>query len=217
MIFMCALIPISCVAVSLSYGGASAPFALVLPLIFLPLFSLMKDFGKARFFLSSVCRLSAALRFLSLFMRSKEALGDIGAFIFIVVCVVVSCIAAYKENTAFYSAVPIFFITLIMAIYVCFVSFGRPPSEPFSNPSFFERLAAIVCPFGICCAVSHLTVGEPKKRFSSCVLGVAVASVFLIFPVAKAELGFICVPLAILMSAIELKAFASVILRQKNE
>jgi hypothetical protein len=46
---------------------------------------------------------------------------------------------------------------------------------------------------------------------------VLIGSVFLLFPSAKAELGFICVPLSIVMAAIELGAFGTVILKKKRE
>ncbi len=217
MIFVCALIPISCVAVSLSFGGMSAPISLILPLLLLPLSSKAKSVKRAHFLLATVAVFSALFRFASLFMRSREALGDFRGVVFVAVCFVVAVITARDSDRAFYSAVPIFFITVFIAIYVTFVSIGRPIEDAFNEPSTLEIIASVVCAVGSCAAFSYFSQSLVKQRFRYAVAGVLIGSAFLLFPSAKAELGFVCVPLSIVMSAIELNVFDEVILRKKRE
>jgi CDP-diglyceride synthetase len=150
-------------------------------------------------------------------MRCREALGDFRGGIFVAVCLAVAVVAVRENESAFYAAVPIFFITVFMAVYVTFISIGRPPEDAFNEPSVLEIIASIICAVGSCSAFSFFADSDAKPRFRYAVVGILVGSVFLLFPSAKAELGFVCVPLSIVMSSIELGAFGKVILKKKRE
>lgn len=214
MIFVCAIIVIANVAVSLSFGGGTSPFVLLETVILLPI--LAKTTIPR--FLKYVCVLllaaSPVMRFCALFVLSKGALGDIGSVILALICVTLSGFAAFNKNCAYYSAVPIFFITVSLAFYVVCISFNQLLREPFDAPHLIECISASICPIASCLAVSKLISCTAKKAYIGAIIGVAVCSVFLIFQSAGAEFGFISVMLSLSVSALEIKSCCDVILKR---
>lgn len=211
MIFVCALIIVANVSVSLSFGGGTSPFVLLETLILLPVFAKIPTSRVLRYISVPLLAASPIARFCALFVLSKGVLGDFGSIILVIMCISLCGIAAYKRNCAVYSAVPIFFITVLLALYVVCVSFAQPLREPFDAPHPIECIAAAVCPFSSCAAVSKLFSCTAEKAYIGAVSGVAVSSVFLIFQSAGAEFGFISVMLSLSVSALEIKACCDVI------
>ncbi len=217
MIFICAIIPLSCVAVALSFGGATAAFSLIQVLIYLPLFAKVGNINRFRVLLIPICITSVIMRFLSIYTATNGSLGVYGSLFLVVACIALSGWAAYNGDSAMYSSIPLFFISVILALYVVAVSFSEPLREPFAAPSVLERVSALICPLSSCVAFSALAQFPPIKRYKGALVGLLVCAVFLLFQSADAEFGFISVPLAIVMSALEIKTVKSVILKPKTE
>lgn len=217
MIFICALIPLSCVAVALSFGGATSPFAIIQSLVFLPLFGKIGRVGKIRLLIVPICVCSVVLRLYSLYMLAHGAIGVSGGIALIVACALLSGLAAYNGSSAIHSATPLFFISAMLALYVACVSFSSPLRGQMDSPSVIEIISAAVCPLSACIAFSHISEFPPLKRFKGALIGIAVSAVFLIFQSADAEFGFIALPLTVYMSALELKAVINVIIKRRRE
>lgn len=216
MIFVCALIPISCVAVSLSFGGGTAAAMLIQTLVYLPLFGLIKRFGRARILLAPLGVFSAALRLCSLYVRCREPIGSFAAIVLCLLCLAAACFAAYNGASAIHSASPIFFLIALLCVYIAAVSFSEAEIKSYPVPGTIEALSAIICPISFCLAFSRISSYPPIKRLKGAVMGAAVCAVLLLFPKAQAEFGLLCVPLVCFASAFELKSAASVILKPKT-
>ncbi|MBQ3231280.1 MAG: hypothetical protein IJB49_09735 [Clostridia bacterium] len=216
MIFVCALIPISCVAVSLSFGGNTVAAMLLQSLLYLALFGFVKRLGRARVLLAPICIISAALRFCSLFERCRDAVGEFGTAVLVLLCIAAAGFAAYNGASLIHSAPPLFFLTALLCVYIAAVSFADAEFKALPSASVFELISALVCPLSICLAFSRISSYSPEKRFVGGIMGAVVCAVLLLFPKAQAEFGLMCVPLVCFASALEFKAAASVILKPKG-
>lgn len=216
MTFVCALIPISCLAVALSFGGGTVAAMLLQTLFYLPLFGFVKRFGRARVLLAPLCVISCALQLCSLYVRCLETVSPFGAVVLCLLCLAAACAAAYNGASAIHSASPIFFLIVLLCIYISVVSFSEAEFKSLPQPGTIEALAAIFCPISLCLAFSRISSFSPIKRLKGAVMGAAVCAVLLLFPKAQAEFGLLCVPLVCFASAIELKSAASVILTPKT-
>ena len=217
MIFICAVIPLSCIAVALSFGGATSAFVLVQVLVYLPLFLKLDNLKKPKWLLTPICLASVVLRYFSIYTASKGSLGVFGSLFLVAFCFAVSGLAAFNGDSALFSSIPLFFVSAILAFYVAVVSFSQPLREPFDAPNAAECISAIICPLSSCLAFSSLRTFSPVKSLKGALAGLLICAVFLLFQSADAEFGFISVPLAVVMSALEIKAVASVILKPKTE
>ena len=207
MIFICALIPIANLAVSLAYGGACALLYIMQTLLYLPLFAKIKT---PKILLLPLCTASVVLRFSAIFQSAQGALGNTRGIIIVLACVIASAFAAYNGDSAIYTATPVFFITALLAAYITAVSIGNAEFYEFSAPSYAEAVSAIICPLSSCVAFSQISSYPPIKRFKGAMCGILVCAVFLLFKSAKAELGFISVPLAATVSALEIKSIIGI-------
>lgn len=216
MIFVCALIPISCLAVSLSFGGGTAAAMLLQTMLYLPLFGFVNRFGRARVLLVPICVISCALQLCSLYVRCLETVSPLGAFILCLLCLAAACIAAYNGASAIHSASPIFFLIALLCVYIVAVSFSDAEFKSLPEPGTIEAISSIFCPISLCLAFSRISSYPPVKRLKGGVMGAAVCAVLLLFPKAQAEFGLLCVPLVCFAVALELKAASSVILMPKT-
>lgn len=204
MIAFCALLPLASTFVSLSFGGATTPFVLLQSFVLLPL---IKKVGRSTArVLTPLLLLSVVLRFASLITVSKGALTVLGAIVFAVICLAISCVAAVRSDTAFKLATPLFFVASLFAIFVSVVSFSTSLRAPFDDASMAEMISAFVCPISSCVAFACFAKVSPMKRFYASVVGVILCAVFIIFDAAGAEFAFLSVPLAVLVSSVEIKA-----------
>ena len=211
MIFICALVPIANLAVSLAFGGGCAPFSLLLTLVLLPL---SKKIKPPLPLLAVLVACSVFFRSASLLCEAVGALGAVRACIIAVGSIVASGIAAYNRKSALYICTPIFFITALLAVYITAVSFGNAEFTAPQSPNTSEILAVAFCLLSSCLSVGCIGNISPSERIKGGVIGSAVCCVLLLFKSASAEFGFISVPLAVSVSAIELSA---VISRIQNE
>ncbi len=213
MIFLCALIPIANLAVSLAHGGACAVLVIIETLFLLPLFA---KTSLSKPVLALACLASVFLRACAILTEAKGALGDMRALIIVIACVAVSGVAAYNENSALYACTPLFFITALLAVYITAVSFGNAEFYNPAQPSALEAASAVVCPIASCGSVSVIGKYGAVGRIKGAVLGVFVCAVFLLFKSASAEFGFISVPLSACASALEIKAVTVIISKNRE-
>lgn len=200
----CALLPLASVFVSLSFGGGTTPFVLLQTLVLLPLVKGVSA-KLCRFFIP-LFLLSVVFRLASLCTLSKGALGSGGALTLAVICAVISAFSAADRETSIRFAPPLFFITALFAVFVTVVSFSSSLRAPFSFPSVSEIFSASVCPVSACLAFDCFANVLPLKRFLASTVGVLLCAVFIIFDAAGAEFAFLSVPLAVLVSSVEIKA-----------
>lgn len=213
MIFICALIPIANLAVSLAHGGACSALVIVETLLLLPLFAKI-NLSKTIFVFA--CTLSVFLRACAILTEARGALGDMRALIIVIACVAASAFAAYNRNSALYACTPVFFITALIAVYITAVSFGDAEFYSPAQPSVLESASAAVCPIASCASVSFIGKYSAVNRIKGAVCGVFVCAVLLLFKSASAEFGFISVPLSACVSALEIKATAVIITRKRE-
>ena len=206
MIFVCALVPVASLAVSLAFGGGFAPFVLLISLLLLPLLRGIR----------LPIPITVALVSLSLFFRAlsiaNEAVGALGfakSVIIAAAVLVASGISAHNRNSAKYISTPIFFITALLAVYIVAVSFGGGEADTLTRPSGLEAVSASLCAVSYCLSVGELGEISGTERIKGAVIGTAVCCVLLLFKSASAEFGFISVPLACAASAVELSAVIS--------
>lgn len=203
MIFLCAIIPISNLAVSLAYNGACAVPAVLLTLFLLPLLYSVKI---PRIFLFPLCMASVVLRFCAVFQSACGALGNARSIIIAVLCIVAAGFAAYNGNAALRVASPLFFISALFAVYIIAVSLSESEFYNLSTPSAEEAVSVSVCTLSSCLALAGISKGQPQKRFKGAMCGVLVCAVLLLFKGARTEFVIISVPLATAVSAIEIKS-----------
>ncbi len=213
----CALLPLASVFVSLSFGGATSPFVLVQTLVLLPLFASIRLNFKFCGLLAPIFILSIVMRFASLYMLSKGSLGIWGGICMVTLCIVISGVTAFKGDTVLRFATPLLFLALLLAVYVTAVSFSSPLRSPFDKPQTSELISAVICPFSACVSFSLFSNVLPLKCFKDSILGVLLCAVFIIFDAAGAEFGFLSVPLAVLVSSIEIKAIVKGISKRVAE
>ena len=200
----CALLPLASTFVSLSYGGATTPFVLLQILVLLPL---IKFVGRqAALALTPLLFLSVIMRLASLVTVSMGALTLFGAVVFAIICLAISCVTAVRSDTAFRLATPLFFVAALFAVFVTVISFSSALREPFADPSAAETIASFVCPVSSCVAFACFAKTGRFNRFCASVVGVMLCAVFIIFDSAGAEFAFLSVPLAVLVSSVEIKA-----------
>ena len=200
----CALLPLAAVFVSLSFGGGTTPFVLLQTVVLLPLVKGCK---------ASACRaliplflLSSVLRFSSLFFVSKGALSPVGAIFFSLICLAVSCMAAFRENAALRFATPLLFVAIVFALFTVAVSFPPALRTVLGKPTVIEAVASFVCPISACLAFASVADMHRLKRVYALTWGLSLCAVFVILESAGAEFAFLSVPLAILVASVEIKA-----------
>lgn len=204
MIAFCALLPLASIFVSLSFGGAMTPFALLESIAILPLFKTVKRTVVRA--LTPLLLISVVLRFWSLVYVSKDALTTSGAITFAMICFAVSCVMAAMKSAAFRFATPLLFVTLIFAVFVTAISFSTALRGPFDDLLAVEALSALVCPVSSCIAFSHFGRLDSVKRFYASTAGTVLCAVFILFDAKDGEFAFLSVPLVILVSSVEIKA-----------
>lgn len=217
MIFAFALIPIANVAVSLSYGGGSSPIGVILTVLLLPIFLNSRGKNISKYIAVPILVSSIALRFCGLVTLSKGALGIVLSIVLAVACIIISTVSAVNGKSVIYSFVPIFFITVLLAFYIVFVSIGKPLRESFNNANLYEYIASLICPISSAISFSRIFNCPPQKGFFGILVGVLIGSVFLIFESAGAEFGFVSVLLSVCVSALEIKACDYIISERKSE
>ena len=200
----CALLPLATVFVSLSFGGGTTPFVLLQTVLLLPLVNRCR---------AIVCRvavplllLSVVLRFSSLFFVSKGALSSVGAIFFAVICLAASCIAAVRSDTALRFANPLLFLAIVFAIFTAVVSFPSALRIGLGDASVIEIVSSFVCPISSCLALTSVAELQRLKRFYALTGGLLICAAFVIFESSGALFAFLSVPLAILVSSVEIKA-----------
>ncbi len=217
MTFIYALIPLSCLFTVLSFGGATSGIVLFQILVYILLFEKIKRFTSLRMLPIPICTASVIMRFFALYTLAHPSLGVWRGIALAIAVFALSCWAAHNRDSAIYSAAPVFFMSVMIAVYVIAVSFSDPLRGGFELPSVAESISAVVCPVSSCLAVCDQTSFCPLKRQKGTVAGVAVCCVFLLFVSANAEFEFMTVPLTAVISALEIKAVSSVILKREEE
>ena len=208
------LMPLASAFISLSFGGASLPFALLFVFVFS---AAVGSVGALRLrFLLPLLALSVVLRAFSLFEVSRGALTSAGAILFTAICIALSIVAAYKSESALRFAMPLAFIALWFAIFSAFVCFSSGVREPLGNFSVIESVASVACPISFCIAISHFSSLSRSKRICALAVGMLPCAVFILFDTGAA-FSFLNVPFVILTAAVEIKAILIGINRIGNE
>lgn len=217
MLFVCAVTVIASASAALCFGGATCFAVSAQTLVLLPLLARSGLNAGIKKLLVPLWILSPIMRFTAVATVSKSALGEWGALTAVLLCIAVVGFAVNNRTCVRLAATPLFFVSAILAVYVGAVSFTGDMRSSFPLPDASELLSAAVCPLSICSAVIMLGKCNAAGCIKGAALGVLVTAPFILFESAGAEFGFICVPLAVAASAIELKAATDVIIAARRE
>ena len=219
MIYVCAIAFLSSAVSAFSLGGAAVPITVCALLVFLPLLCATKRLiTKFRYLSIIIFVFASSSRLYALAYRANAELGLFGALTLIVICSISSFYLAGKQESALYVPTPVFALAALLSLIAVCLSFSQ--ASPYDD---MRQITAYDCIFSVFLALSSaltLAVNTNVTRSEcaqGCAAAMAIFAVFLLFPAADAELGFVSVPICVSQIALEFRALRILINRQAPE